>query len=100
MLVSVKPWMLPFLLSLCGVIADYATTTIGLNFFTGFLETNVSYSPIEALLYFWGAIAVLTVALPRKRPWSWGTAGLALASYIGAVNNVLVIIGLFPGFLI
>jgi len=97
MRVSMKPWMLPFLLSLCGVIADYATTMIGLNFFTGFLETNASYSPIRALLYFWGAIAVLTMVLPRKSPWSWGTTGLALASYIGALNNALVIMGLFPG---
>ncbi len=96
----VKPWIMPFILALCGIITDYLTTTMGLNFFTGFRETNASYSPIWAILYFWGAIAVLTMTLPRKRPWSWGTTGLALASYFGAVNNVLVIMGLFPGFMI
>jgi hypothetical protein len=89
--------MLPFLLALGGIITDYATMTIGLNFCTGLYETNPQYSPIWALLVFWGAITVLTLTLPKKKPWTLSINGLALASYIGTINNTLVILGLFPG---
>jgi len=92
---SVKSWMLPFLLALGGVISDYITTTIGLSM--GFYETHLAYNPLWALLIFWGAIALLVLALPRKKPWTLGINGLALISYLGAVNNTLVILGLFPG---
>ncbi len=92
----VKPWMLPFLLALGGVISDYATTTIGLSM-GGFYETHAAYSPVWALLIFWSAIALLTLALPRKKPWTLSIHGIALASYLGAVNNTLVILGLFSG---
>jgi hypothetical protein len=92
--------MLPFLLALSGVIADYATTIIGLNFCSGLYEINPQYSPVWALLIFWGAIAVLTVALPKKKPWTLSINGLALTPYIGAINNTLVILGLFSGLVI
>jgi hypothetical protein len=95
-----KTWMLPFLLALGGVLSDYATTTIALNFCTGLHETHVQYSPVLALTIFWTAITVLTLALPRKKPWTIGINGLALASYIGAINNTLVILGLFTGLVI
>jgi len=92
---SIKSWMLPFLLALGGVISDYTTTVIGLSL--GFYETHPNYHPVYALLIFWGAIAILTVTSPRKKPWTLGINGLALASYLGAVNNILVILGLFAG---
>jgi len=95
-----KTWMLPFLIALGGVLADYATTTIALNFCTGLHETHAMYSPVLALAIFWTAISVLTLALPKKKPWTIGINGLALASYIGAVNNTLVILGLFTGLVI
>jgi len=94
---SLKLWMLPFLLALGGVICDYATTTIGLTMCTGLYETHPQYHPAWALLTFWGAIAVLTLTLPKQKPWNIGISGFALTSYIGAVNNTLVILGLFPG---
>jgi hypothetical protein len=92
--------MLPFLLALGGVVSDFATTTVGLNFCTGLCETHPQYSPVWALLFFWTAITVLTLALPRKKPWSLGIDGIALMSYIGTINNILVILGLFSGLVI
>jgi hypothetical protein len=35
--------------------------------------------------------------MPRKKPWSLGVYGLAIVSYLGAVNNLLVILGVFTG---
>ncbi len=90
-----KLWVLPFLLALGGVLSDYATTTIGLSM--GFHETHPQYHPAWALLVFWGAIALLTLALPEDQQRNLSTNGLALASYIGTVNNTLVILGLFSG---
>ncbi len=97
---TIKPWMLPFLLALGGVISDFATTTIALNYCTGLRETHIQYSPVWALAIFWTAITLLSLALPRKKPWTTSINGLALASYIGAVNNTLVILGLFSGLVI
>jgi len=91
----VKSWVLPFLLALGGVVSDYISTIIGLSL--GFHETNPQYHPLWALLYFWGVLAILTVALPRKKTSTISVNGLALASYIGAINNVLVMLGIFQG---
>lgn len=86
---------MPFALSLLGVLLDYVTTTIGLGL--GFNELNPAYHPLKALLIFWGAITVLVLLLPKERFWAMSINGIALASYLGAVNNTLVIIGVFPG---
>ena len=91
---ALKPWVLPFLLALGGVLSDYVTTTIGLGM--GFYETNPEYHPVNALMIFWGAIALLSLTFPRKH-WTLGANGLALTSYLGAINNTLVILGLFSG---
>ena len=87
----------PFLISLCGILSDYTTTFYALNFHTGFYETHPQYSPIWAILIFWGAITILTLMLPKKRPWNLCIIGLASTSFIGAINNLLVLFGLFPG---
>lgn len=85
----------PFLISLCGVIADYITTSTGLNL--GFYETHPQYHPVLALLIFWGAVTILTIALPKKGVWWLSINGLASVSYLGAINNTLVILGIFSG---
>jgi len=72
-----------------------ATTTIGLSM--GFVETHPQYHPFKALAIFWGAITVLTVTLPKTRIWRIGINALALLPYLGAINNTLVILGIFPG---
>ncbi|MEM2130276.1 MAG: hypothetical protein QXZ70_06730 [Candidatus Bathyarchaeia archaeon] len=97
---KIKPWMLPFLLALGGVITDFATTTIALNFCTGLYETHPNYNPIYALTIFWTAIAALTLTLPKNKPWTLSINGIALASYIGTINNTLVILGLCYGLVI
>ncbi len=88
----------PFVLSLGGVLSDYATTTIGLGL--GFYETHSQYHPMWALLIFWGAIALLTLTLPKKKSWRLSIYGFALAPYLGAINNLLVILGVFSGLVI
>ena len=93
-----KTWMKPFLLALYGVLSDYVTTTVGLRM--GFHEACPQYHPVGSLLTFWGSIAILTLALPRKKPWDLCAIGLASASYLGVANNILVILGLTSGIVI
>ena len=85
----------PYLISLVGVVSDYLTTTIGLG--RGFYETNASYNPFFALTIFWGCLAVFTLALPKTRIWSISKNMLASISFLGAVNNTLVILNVFSG---
>jgi hypothetical protein len=89
---------LPFLISLLGVITDYLTTTIGLNL--GFYETHPKYHPVFALAIFWGGLSLLTLILPRKRFWEMSKNIFASASFLGAVNNTLVILGVSSGLVI
>ncbi len=89
---------LPFLLALGGVVSDYITTNIGLGL--GLYEINRNYHPLLALLVFWGITAILVLLLPRERSWRMSINTLMLTSYLGAVNNILVILGVFPGLVI
>jgi len=88
----------PFLLSLGGVLSDYLTTRIGLSL--GFYETHPHYNPVLALLIFWGAVALLTATLPKRRSWNLSINGLASISYLGVINNILVILGVFSGLVV
>ena len=87
--------LLPFLLTLGGVFSDYITTSIGLGL--GHYESQPNYHPLLALLVFWGITAVLVLLLPKERPWRISINTLMLTSYLGAVNNALVILGVFAG---
>ena len=89
---------LPFILTLGGVISDYITTNIGLHI--GLYETNSRYNPVWSLFVFWGAITILTLVLPKEKSWKIGVNGIALASYMGAINNILLIIGVLVGLVI
>jgi hypothetical protein len=88
-------WWVPLLLLIGGVASDYITTLIGLG--RGFYETHAQYHPLWASLFFGGAFVLLALTMPRKKPWSLGVYGLAIVSYLGAVNNLLVILGVFTG---
>ena len=92
---SLRSFVLPFLLALGGIISDYVSTSIGLNM--GLYETNPQYHPVWALLYFWGIMAMFTLLLPRKKIRLLSLYGLATTSYLGIINNILVILGMFPG---
>lgn len=90
--------ILPFLISLIGVITDYFTTSIGLNL--GFYETHPKYHPALALAIFWSASTLLTLALPKKKIWEMSKNILASASFLGAVNDTLVILRVSSGLII
>jgi len=90
-----KWWGIPLLLLIGGIASDYFTTLVGLS--RGFYEMHAQYHPLWALLFFGSAFVLLALTMPRKKPWSLGIYGLAIVSYLGAVNNVLVIFGIFTG---
>jgi len=87
--------LMPFLISLGGILLDYWTTSIGLSM--GFVETHPEYHPLKALAIFWSAITILIVTLPKTRKWMMSINALAFLPYLGAINNALVILGIFPG---
>ena len=82
--------LFPFILSLGGIITDYITTVIGLSL--GFTESHPQYSPINAIIIFWGCIALLHVTLPKSKIWRLNIQILALVSYLGTINNLLVLL--------
>ena len=88
----------PFIISLIGVVTDYVTTRVGLNL--GFYETHQKYNPALALMIFWGALGILWLTLPRERIWSISKIILSVFSFLGTVNNTLVIFGVFSGLII
>ena len=88
----------PFLVSLLGVVLDYLTTCIGLS--RGFYETHLQYSPVLALMIFWGALSILFLALPKEASWKNSILFIASWSFLGVVNNSLVLLGIFKGLVI
>ncbi len=92
---SLRSWSRPFLKVLGGVLSDYMTTSIGLGM--GFCEMNPNYNPVLSLLVFSVVMAILTLTVPREKPWNLSLNGIAIASYLGAINNALVISGLLYG---
>ena len=87
-----------FLVSLVGVAADYISTRVGLD--RGFYETHAQYHPLLALAIFWTAMAVLVLSLPRGRWWEGSIRFIAAWSFLGVINNTLVILGVFSGLVI
>ena len=87
--------VLPYLISLLGVLLDYLTTTIGSGL--GFYESYPSFNPLLALAIFWGTLAFLNLMLPRRRVLAVSKDIFVLVPFLGAVNNTLVITGVFPG---
>jgi hypothetical protein len=87
--------LLPYIISLVGVLSDYLTTNFGLGL--GLIETNAFYHPILALAIIWGELGVLSLMLPKSRLGDMTKNVVSLASFIGIVNNTLVITGVFSG---
>ena len=92
---SLKTLSLPFLKVFGGVISDYVTTALGLGL--GFCEMNPKYDPVFSLLVFCVFTAILTLTVPREKYWDLSLKGIVLVSYLGAINNALVILGLLSG---
>ena len=97
---GLESWKFPFLLVLGGIILDFATTTIGLTLFSGMYEIFPRYNPFWALTIFWISLTILTISLPRNKNWRLCINGIASISYIGALNNIFVLFGLFPGLIV
>ena len=95
MLLNETGMLLPYLIALVGVLSDYLTTNIGLGM--GFTETNLSYNPVYALTIFWSMLTVLKLTLPTNRVGNITRNILASVSFLGALNNTLVITGLISG---
>jgi hypothetical protein len=55
---------------------------------------------VTALAIFWSAIVFLYLTLPRGKKWDAAIWVLASWSFLGAVNNTLVILGVFGGWVI
>ena len=90
--------IMPFIIALIGIVADYLTTSIGLSL--GFYETHPQYHPVIALAIFWIVLSLLTLALPNKKEWIICKNLIASASFLGSVNNTLVMLRIFPGLVI
>ena len=85
---------IPFFTAAIGVILDAFTTLTGLSM--GLHETHPNYNPILALMIFWSLIAVVRI-LPRTRVVRLFMILLSAAPFLGAVNNSLVILGVYSG---
>jgi hypothetical protein len=88
----------PFLLALGGITSDFLTTRVGLSL--GFREAHSNYQPIYSCVIFFTLLYLLTKLLPQQKSWKRCIVGVALLSYFGTVHNILVLAGIFPGFVI
>ena len=78
-----------------GVAMDFATSQVGLA--RGFLEAHRLYSPVYSLAIFWALLTVATLALPRGNTRRMLIFAIALLTFIGVLNNLFVITGIFRG---
>jgi hypothetical protein len=90
--------LIVFVVSFAGVVADYLTTIFGLS--KGFVETHPQYSPINALIIFWLASLVLVTTMPDGKWWKRASIFVASWSFLGSINNILVILTVFTGLII
>ena len=89
-------WMTPFAIVMTGILLDYLSTLIGVSL--GLRELHPNYHPVWAGVIFSMALTLISFTLPRDR---WGRRcilGIASCSYLGAINNALVLLGIFSGF--
>ena len=84
--------VLPYLLSMLGVLLDYLTTAIGLGI--GFYESHPAFTPLVAVAFFWGTLGLFHLMLPRGKVRALSTRTFVFVSFVGAINNTLVITGI------
>jgi hypothetical protein len=87
--------IMPFIISFIGVISDLFTTNIGLKI--GLSEAHPLYNPIFAIVIFWSCLAILNFLISDRRALTFSTYAVAFYSFLGMINNILVISGVFPG---
>ena len=82
----------PFIISGLGIVSDFMTTQLWLM--KGLREAHLFYSPIYAFTIFWLLLTVATFALPKRPVWRLTVVGLASISFLGAFNNIFLILGI------
>jgi len=85
----------PHIIATLGVLSDFMTTQLGLM--KGLREAHALYHPVYALTVFWGILTIATLALPRRALLRLSVFAIAYSSFLGAFNNILVILGIFGG---
>ena len=87
--------LVPYIIATLGITSDLMTTQLGLA--KGLREAHASYHPIYAFAIFWSTLTIATIAFPKRAPWRITTYAIAYISFLGAFNNILVILGVFGG---
>ena len=96
---SIRDVLPAYVIAFFGSAADYVTTRIGLGM--GYHETHPYYSPFLSIAIFFSTITLLALILPKAPRWTrWIVFFLSSWSFLGAVNNTLVILGVFGGLVI
>lgn len=88
----------PFIVPLLGSLGDYVTTNIGLM--RGFIETHPYYNPFLSIILSWGIVLILLITLPKGKWWYRSILLISSFSFLGFINNSLVLLGLFNGLVI
>lgn len=85
--------IIPYFIAVLGITLDWLTTYIGLG--RGFYETHLSYTPLLALLIFIGVLVFMEVTLRGFKYKKQYQSLIASMSFLGSVNNTLVLLGVF-----
>lgn len=91
-------FFIPYLLAFLGVVFDWLTTQVGLS--RGFYETHSVYTPANALLIFMAALFFLEFILGDFQYKRQYQIFIACMSFLGAINNTLVLLGLTHGWIL
>ena len=86
---------IPYLIVVSGVISDWVTTHIGLS--RGFYETHPTYTPVNALLIFTALLLIIEFSLGNFKYKRQYQSIIACMSFLGTINNTLVLFGFFGG---
>ena len=83
------------MIAVLGVASDFVSTQVGLA--RGLQERHPLYSPISSLAIIWTLLTVPALALPRGNTRRMLIFAIAWLTFIGVLNNLFVITGIFRG---
>lgn len=95
--------LIPYILVTLGVVSDYITTQLGLSSLLAentFHETHLVYAPLTAAFIFFGAMVIMQIILGDFKHKTLYMSIIACFSFEGAINNILVMLGVFGGLII
>lgn len=96
--VSNMNFFVPYVITVYGVVSDLVTTQIGLS--KSFIETQSIYSPFIALTVLIGVMAIFDLFFRNARYKMQFQLILVSVSFLGAINNVLVLLRVFGGLML